>query len=324
MADHGERAADAEFKRIKARVNSVYKQAYKDIEQKGKEFAAAHARREAMYRQQLADGKITQADFDAWMRGQVFQGQQWEARRQQMADTLYHADEVAQDMVNDSRYDVFAQNANTIAYELEQGAGANLGFGLYDANTVKSLVKDDPDLLPPKKVGKDKAYRWYNRQIQTAVTQGILQGEAIDKIAHRIGKQTGETCATSMLRNARTAFTGAQNAGRIEGLHQAQRLGIEVKKKWLATLDDRTRDAHADLDGQIVDVDEPFDSELGPIMYPGDPAADPANVYNCRCTLTYVYPKYPSENEQRRDNKTGEIVRGMTYREWAESKHSRR
>ena len=76
MADHGERVVDAEFQRIKESVTSVYKQAYRDIEQKGKEFAEAHARREAMYRQQLADGKITQADFDAWMRGQVFQGKQ--------------------------------------------------------------------------------------------------------------------------------------------------------------------------------------------------------------------------------------------------------
>ena len=39
------------------------------------------------------------------------------------------------------------------------------------------------------------------------------------------------------------------------------------------------------LDGQLADVDKPFHSELGDIMYPGDPEADPANVYNCRCTL---------------------------------------
>lgn len=320
MPDYGQKATDAEFRRLRAKINDVYKQAYKEIEQKGREFAQAHARREAQMRQMVADGKMTQADFDAWMRGQVFQGEQWQKKKQQMADTLYHADQVAQQMVNDSRYNVFAANANYMGYALEHDAGIKTNFGLYDADSVRRLVKKEPDLLPPKKmVGKDKSYQWYNRQVQTAITQGIIQGESLDKIAHRIGKQTGETSMTAMLRNARTMQTGAQNAGRIEGLHQAQELGIKVKKQWMATLDSHTRDAHADLDGQIADVDEPFDSELGPIMYPGDPDADPANVWNCRCTLVYVYPEYPNSME-RRDNETGENVGDMTYREWEEMK----
>lgn len=320
MPDYGQKATEAEFRRLRAKINDVYRQAYKEIEQKGREFAQAHARREAQMRQMVADGKMTQADFDAWMRGQVFQGEQWQKKKQQMADTLYHADQVAQQMVNDSRYNVFAANANYMGYSLEHDRGIKTNFGLYDADSVRRLVKKEPDLLPPKKmVGKDKSYQWYNRQVQTAITQGIIEGESLDKIAHRIGKQTGETSMTAMLRNARTMQTGAQNAGRIEGLHQAQELGIKVKKQWMATLDSHTRDAHADLDGQIADVDEPFDSELGPIMYPGDPDADPANVWNCRCTLVYVYPEYPNSME-RRDNETGENVGDMTYREWEEMK----
>lgn len=320
MPDYGQKATDAEFRRLRAKINDIYKQAYKEIEQKGREFAQGHARREAQLRQMVADGKMTQADFDAWMRGQVFQGEQWKKKKQQMADTLYHADQVAQQMVNDSRFNVFAANANYMGYKLEHDAGIKTNFGLYDADSVRRLAKKEPDLLPPKKmVGKDKSYQWYNRQVQTAITQGIIQGESLDKIARRIGKQTGETNASAMLRNARTMQTGAQNAGRMEGLHQAQELGIKVKKQWMATLDSHTRDAHADLDGQIQEVDDPFDSELGPIMYPGDPDADPANVWNCRCTLTYVYPEYPNSME-RRDNETGENVGDMTYREWEEMK----
>ena len=294
MPDYGQRATDAEYCRLKSKVNVIYKKAYKEIEQKGLDFAQAHAKREAKLRQAVADGKMTQADFDAWMRGQVFQGEQWAKRKQQMADTLYHADQVAQDIINDSRYSVFAENSNYITKQIKDETGINTSFELYDANSVRRLVKEEPDLLPPQKaVGKDKSYRWYNQQIQTAITQGIIQGEGIGKIANRIGKQTGERNCTAMLRNARTMFTGAQNAGRIEGLHQAQRLGIKVRKQWMATLDSRTRDTHADLDGQIVDVDEPFISKEGnEIMYPGDPTAAPEEVWNCRCTLVCVYPEY--------------------------------
>ena len=307
MPDYGQKATEAEYRRLRAKIDDVYKQAYKEVQQKGLDFAQAHAKREAKLRQDVADGKMTQEDFDAWMRGQVFQGEQWAKKKQQMADTLYHADQVAQEMVNDSRYSVFAENANYIGYSLEHDAGISTNFGLYDANSVRRLVKVEPDLLPPKKmVGRDKSYQWYNRQIQTAITQGIIQGEGIGKIANRIGKQTGERNCTAMLRNARTMFTGAQNAGRIEGLHQAQRLGIKVRKQWMATHDSRTRDTHADLDGQIVDVDEPFiSSEGNAIMYPGDPTAAPEEVWNCRCTLVYVYPEYPNDME-RRDNETGE------------------
>jgi hypothetical protein len=55
----------------------------------------------------------------------------------------------------------------------------------------------------------------------------------------------------------------------------------------MAAIDARTREAHRLLDGQEQEIDDPFESELGEIMFPGDPDADPANVYNCRCSLTY-------------------------------------
>lgn len=65
-------------------------------------------------------------------------------------------------------------------------------------------------------------------------------------------------------------------------------------------MDSRTRDAHADLDGQAQEVNKPFDSMLGDIMYPGDPAAHPGNVYNCRCGLGWVYDEYSEQYSQRR------------------------
>ncbi|MBR6029482.1 MAG: minor capsid protein [Clostridia bacterium] len=163
-------------------------------------------------------------------------------------------------------------------------------------------------------------FPWYHKQIANAVTQGILQGEIIDKIAKRIGETTGERSRAAMIRNARTAMTSAQNAGRIEAMHQQQGMGITVQKKWIAAHDPRTRPAHLTLHGQTVDVDEPFKSMLGEIMFPGDPAAAPANVYNCRCALGYVYPEY-QPHIQRRDNETGEIIdRDITYEEWKKYK----
>ena len=68
----------------------------------------------------------------------------------------------------------------------------------------------------------------------------------------------------------------------------ASDMGIKVRKRWVATKDGRTRHAHQKLDGQTVDWDKPFKSELGKIRFPGDPRAKPALTYNCRCTLRTV------------------------------------
>ena len=88
-------------------------------------------------------------------------------------------------------------------------------------------------------------------------------------------------------------------------------MGIKVKKKWLAAHDNRVRDTHAELDGQEVDADEPFEVDGMQIMYPGDPSAPPEMVYNCRCTLIYVYPEYEQSLEQVQETAEAEELPTM-------------
>lgn len=315
MIDYGTRHTDLALKRLEARLRAVYRQAERDIAAKTEDYWKRHAARDEKYRQQVKDGKLSKEDYEAWQRGQVFQGDAWTARKGAIQDVLYNADTAALQMINDGKVDAFAANANYMGYALEHGENVNFSFSLYDGPTVARLLKDNPQILPKARVKKEKAYVWYNKLVNNCVLQGIIQGESIGEIAERIGKTTGERTRTAMLRNARTAYTGAQNAGRLEGMRQAEKLGVNVKKRWMATLDARTRDAHADLDGQVQDRDKPFKSPLGDIMFPGDPTAKPGLVYNCRCTITYVYPEYASAMT-RRDNENGEVVGDMTYREW--------
>ena len=62
----------------------------------------------------------------------------------------------------------------------------------------------------------------------------------------------------SAIRTARTSVTATQNAGRMDSYAAAEKMGIKLKKEWLATLDGRTRHAHAMLDGQTAETDKPF------------------------------------------------------------------
>ena len=107
----------------------------------------------------------------------------------------------------------------------------------------------------------------------------------------------------------------------MDSYKAASDMGIKVRKRWVATKDGRTRHAHQKLDGQTVDWDESFTSDLGKIRFPGDPRAKPALTYNCRCTLRTV-EKPGIEAEPRkmrvRDPKTGRnvVVEEMTYEQW--------
>lgn len=316
--DIGEKYTDKTVAQIERKLKSIYKEAEQDMGKKLREFNKGHKERDAKYRKMVKDGKMELADYQAWLQGQVFQGDQWKKKREQMAQSLYNANNSAMSVVNGSRFDVFAENANFSEYMIAKGLKADPGFGLYNADAVKRLVAKEPDILPASKVSRPKDMAWNMRKLTRAVTQGIIQGEGIDAIAGRMAEVTG-TSQQAMVLHARTAMTGAQNAGRIQGMQAAQALGINVKKQWMATLDNRTRDAHQDLDGQVQDVDKPFSSILGDIMFPGDPSADPANVYNCRCTLLHVLDDKPFSGE-RRDNVTGEDIEYMTYREWKEAK----
>lgn len=316
--DEGAALTDKRLKDLITRLHVAYQEAADDLYAKQTSWLHAHEKRVEKYRAQVEAGLITQADFDAWMQGQLFQERAWRLKRGQLAREMVNVDKQAMRMINDGKIDVFAENANWMGFEIDQDTGgAAAAFGLYDRQAVSRLIRDDPNLLPMPEIDEAKDYQWYNKVIQSAVTQGILQGESLDRITLRVAVETGEKSLYAMRRNARTAYTGAQNAGRVEGMRQARdELGIQVKKRWMATLDDKTRDAHGDLDGKTADIDEPFESLLGPIMYPGDPDAVPANVYNCRCTLAHFYPKYNNAGIRRIDAETGESAGEVTFKEW--------
>jgi hypothetical protein len=99
-------------------------------------------------------------------------------------------------------------------------------------------------------------------------------------------------------------------------MRNAKDLGIDLQKEWMATLDSHTRDSHADVDGERVDVNSKFSNGL---MYPGEAGGAPAEVYNCRCTMVSDIKKYP-DKYKRYDNIDGKPIDNMSYKEWAKAK----
>lgn len=319
MADLGAKSTDDEIIALEKELKAVYNKAYKEILQKQKDFNAKYAAKEAIHLKDVADGKWTQEEFDAWKAGQVFQGKQWESKKKQILGTTYKANTIAADIINGKTSGVFAFNANYTAYQLEHQAGVNFSFDLYDQSTVTNLLKNDPQLLPQWKIDQPKDYTWNQKKLRRQITLGVLEGESLDKIATRLADSLSSQNFNKMRTFARTAMTGAQNSGRQFRLEEAKALGINVKKEWMATLDGHTRMTHRKLDGQKVDLDKSFEINGMSIRFPGDPLAPAALVYNCRCTMVGDLVNYPATYD-RYDNIDGKRIKGMTYEEWEEAK----
>lgn len=307
---------DKQIQKLQHELDIVYKQAEIDIRHKMDDFNKKYRVKERIHLKELRDGKITQDQYDNWVKGQVFQGQQWQAKRDSILDTMHHTNEIATRMINGQTQNVFMVNANYESYSMEHGMGVNFGFGIYDSATVTGLIKDNPKLLPEWKIDEKKDYIWSQKKLNRSVTQGIIQGESLDKIADRLSNKLVSQNKNKMKTFARTAMTGAQNAGRLTSMRNAKNLGIDLQKEWMATLDSHTRDSHADVDGERVDVNSKFSNGL---MYPGEPGGMPAEVYNCRCTMVSDIKKYP-DKYKRYDNIEGKPIDNMTYKEWAKAK----
>lgn len=215
------------------------------------------------------------------IRENTLTNQYYQGMLDQTTSNLANVNQRALSYVNDQMPEIYTINYNQMSKNNIKG----YNFALVDEYTVKALItQDDKSLVPQKQLNIPKDKQWNTKMINSQVLQGILQGESIDKIAKRLQNVTDMNEA-SAIRNARTMTTSAENKGRQDSYKQASEDGIVMKKVWIATGDKRTRAWHLDLDGEEVDVNDVWTNEYGDISYPGDPDADPCNVYNCRCSM---------------------------------------
>lgn len=326
--DAAHRATDDEIAKLERRIARLYREAADDLQETIEDYFEKFKKRDEEMKALIGtvqNGKEwTEQDYKLWRLNQIGRGRRYEALRDKIAQRMTNAHETAISYVNDATPGIYSLNRNYAAYTIERVAG-NVDFTLWDEQTVRRLIVEQPDLMPyyPKaaavKRGIDLEYG--KKQITKCVTSSVLQGKSIKGISDDLQRYIPTMSRDSAIRTARTAVTGAQNAGRMDSYVAAEKIGIKVRKEWLATLDGRTRHSHAMLDGQTADIDKPFKVDGEEIMFPGDTSAPGYLVYNCRCTLIAAVDGVDTSNAQRRvrNTETGknELVSDMTYSEWA-------
>lgn len=316
--DEGFKQSEKMLNELEAKIHKEYAQASKEMADKATAYFNRFKSKDLEQRDRYESGEISKKEYTEWRKRQMATGKRYIAMRDTLAKDLTNTDKIAMKMVNQALPDVYALNMNYGTYSIEKDSKINTSFTLYNHAAVERLIKDNPKLLPNPKVDIPKDLRWNQQHIQSAITQGILQGKSIPQIAKNLQSVTGMD-ERAAIRNARTAMTGAQNAGRLDSMKRAQARGIGVKKGWLATLDHVTRDSHVDLDGEVQELDRPFSNGL---MFPGDASGIPAEVYNCRCRLTHEYDKYKTDWSNPANRNISKLG-NMSYDEW-KNKHKQK
>ena len=323
-SDLGHKLTDKELAKLERRIAKLYREAGEELQATIDAYFEQFKKRDEEMKALIGtvqNGKEwTEADYKQWRLDQIGRGERYQAMRDKVAHRVTDANAVAVSYTNDATPGIYSLNRNYAAYTIEQVAG-NVGFDLWDEQTVKRLMVEQPDLMPyypPKRAlkrGIDLAYG--KKQITASVTSSILQGKSIKHMADDLQKRITTMSRDSAIRTARTAVTGAQNAGRMDSYAAAEKMGIKLKKEWLATLDARTRHSHAMLDGEQVAQDKKFSNGC---RFPGDPQGPPWEIYNCRCTLIAAVEGVDTSTAQRRvrnaDTGQTEVISNMTYAEW--------
>jgi hypothetical protein len=135
-------------------------------------------------------------------------------------------------------------------------------------------------------LGRARRDRSFDPIVRTAIGQekpvSIANADRlISRYKDRLLALRGETIA-------RTESLAALNASRHEAYRQAIEKGDvtpqQIRKTWVATKDNRTRDSHREIDRDTVGYNERFRNGL---LYPHEPNAPAEEVINCRCRLNY-------------------------------------
>jgi len=175
---------------------------------------------------------------------------------------------------------------------------------------TKSILFEDPQLLAwlreqagTKIVAIDETTR---DEVRRRLAEAIAAGEGWQGAMRRIRELSTETFPD--YRAERIARTEIHTGMALSLDAEARDLGF-TEKRWVATIDGRTRQSHALANGQRKPIDQPFLVGGERLRFPHDPAGSAGNVINCRCTITF----HGGEAEQVDDKQQVELKPADIY-----------
>ena len=233
-----------------------YKQALKDIEEKIK----------LLQSDELTQSRIYQLQYQKALKGQV----------EGILDKL-QGDEYAtiQQYLHDSYRDGFIGTVYSL-----HGQGIPLIMPLDQDAAVKAVITDS-QISEGLYNHLGVNIKQLKQAIRQEITRGLASNMPLADIARNITNRTKAPLSRAKT-IVRTEGHRIQQASSNDAREAAKANGCDVVKQWDGTLDGSTRTTHRRLDGQIREVEEPFEMDGKKAMYPGDFGKAEEDC-NCRC-----------------------------------------
>ncbi|MGS0654922.1 phage head morphogenesis protein [Staphylococcus arlettae] len=224
--------------------------------------------------------------------------------------------------IQNSQKNIYIKRYYMSLYLYEMASQKPMDFDVPSPEVIKSAIEQPIDQIKLKPT-LEKHRNETIKKIRINITQGVMSGEGYSKIAKTLRQDIGMT-KTQSLRVARTETGRAMSQAGIDSAKVAKDNGLNMKKKWFATKDTRTRHTHRHLDGKAIDINDNFQSSgcigQAPKLFVGINSAK-ENI-NCRCKLLYYIDEdeLPTVMRVRNDDDKTEVIPFMTYTEWEKQK----
>ena len=240
---------------------------------------------EKQYKQALSDidDKIAQlmGRNDADLQNVIYQTQYQKQLRTQVQSILEQLQANEFETVSEFLASCYTEGFVGTMYSMH-GQGVPLIIPIDQKAVVKAVTLDSKlkeDLYTSLGVDITKL----KKTVSGEITRGIAAGQTYQQIARNISNRT-KAPLSRVANIVQTESHRIRQAASYDAANAAKSKGADVVKQWDSTLDGDTRPTHRKLDGQIRELDEPFEMDGKKAMYPGE-FGDPAEDCRCRCVM---------------------------------------
>ena len=221
--------------------------------------------------------KVMQAD--ELLENRVYRKQYQEALKGQIEAILERLHTQEYETIEEYLKGSYTDGFLATVYSLHQ-QGLPLTFPIAQNQVVKAIIThSEISEGLYKSLGVDTKH--LREVIVAEISRGIASNMSYSEIARNVANQTGiakNRARSIVITESHRIKEEASQDARVE----AKKKGANIVKQWDATLDHKTRDSHRRLDGQIREIDEPFEIDGKTAMYPGGFGRAEEDC-NCRC-----------------------------------------
>jgi hypothetical protein len=203
----------------------------------------------------------------------------------------------------------------TTAYNVEMSVKRDLNFEEPAEKKIRNAIKSIiSGAVISERISRMVSNDVFN--ITSFVRRSFVNELPVSDITKQI-KDTFEKKAVEAIRVVRTETHRALVEGRLGAMEHAEIEGVQIKKEWVASMDERTRKTHSELDGKTIDIGEEFDwiAADGSRVYAQGPglSGNPGEDINCRCS---VFEKIVGFEGKERSDARGRQIPYMTREDW--------